>query len=131
MSIKNIILSLGLLVSFAGFSLAFSAPTQAGLFEQAKNEACGGAQLTGANASCAGADTSKLDNTIKFVVNLISIIIGIVAVIMILINGLKFITSAGDSNKVGSAKSGIIWAIVGLVIVGSAQFLVNFVLNKV
>ncbi len=48
---------------------------------------------------------------------------------MIIINGLRFITSGGDSNAVSSAKKGILYAIVGLVIVALAQFIVRFVLN--
>jgi hypothetical protein len=54
-----------------------------------------------------------------------------VAVIMIIVGGLKYITSGGDSNNVSSAKSTIIYAIIGLVVVALAQFIVQFVLNKV
>jgi uncharacterized membrane protein YuzA (DUF378 family) len=64
-------------------------------------------------------------------VNIFSLIVGIVAVIMIIVGGLKYITSGGDSNNVSSAKSTIIYAIIGLVVVALAQFIVQFVLNKV
>jgi hypothetical protein len=50
---------------------------------------------------------------------------------MIIVGGLKYILSAGDSGNVTSAKNTIVYAIVGLVIVALAQFVVRFVLTKV
>jgi len=63
------------------------------------------------------------------VVNIFSIIVGIIAVIMIIFGGFKYITSGGDSGNVSGAKNTLIYAIVGLVIVALAQFIVRFVLN--
>jgi hypothetical protein len=53
-----------------------------------------------------------------------------VAVVMIIIGGLKYITSGGDSGNVTGAKNTILYAIIGLVIVALAQFIVRFVLSK-
>ena len=64
-------------------------------------------------------------------VNLLSIIVGVVAVIMIVFGGFKYITSGGDSNNVSSAKNTLIYDIVGLVIVALAQVIVRFVLSNV
>jgi hypothetical protein len=86
-------------------------------------------------SNCSPSDTTQastsINNIIKTVVNIFSIIVGIVAVIMIIIGGFKYITSGGDSNNISSAKSTIIYAIIGLVVVALAQFIVQFVLNKV
>jgi hypothetical protein len=49
---------------------------------------------------------------------------------MIIIGGLKYITSSGDSNNITSAKNTILYAIIGLVVVALAQFIVKFVLGK-
>ena len=68
---------------------------------------------------------------IKTIVSVLSIVIGIVAVIMFIISGFKYITSGGDSNGVSSAKNTLIYAIVGLIIVALAQFFVHFVLSTV
>ena len=57
-------------------------------------------------------------------------IVGVVAVIMIIIGGLKYITSSGDSNNVSSAKNTILYAIIGLVVVVLAQVIVRFVVTK-
>lgn len=92
--------------------------------------ACQGVGLTG--GSCDGtAASDKVNGVVKGIVNILSVIVGIAAVIMIIIAGLKYTTAGGDSSKVSSAKSTLIYAIVGIVIVALAQFIVNFVLTNV
>jgi hypothetical protein len=93
---------------------------------------CGGADLSTADKDCkdAGA-TTRIDSIIKVVINLFSLVVGVVAVIMLIVGGLKYIISAGDSGNVTSAKNTILYAIIGLVVVALAQFIVKFVLNKV
>lgn len=74
--------------------------------------------------------TDKVNGLIKLIINIFSIVVGVVSVIMIIIGGLKYITSSGDSNNVQSAKNTILYAIIGLVIVALAQIIVQFVLTK-
>ncbi len=76
-----------------------------------------------------GAD--KANSLITSVVNLFSVLVGVVAVIMIIWGGLRYITSGGDSGKITNAKNTIIYALIGLVVVALSQFIVKFVLNKV
>ena len=59
------------------------------------------------------------------------LVVGVIAVIMIIIGGLRYITSGGDSNNTKGAKDTILYAIIGLVVVAMAQVIVKFVLNKV
>lgn len=54
----------------------------------------------------------------------------IISVIMIIIGGIKYATSSGDSNKVASAKNTILFAVVGLVVSVMAQAIIAFVLVK-
>jgi hypothetical protein len=93
-----------------------------------------GAELT-SKTDCTPAPiaetNTKVNNTITLVINIFSIVVGIVAVIMIVLGGLKYITSSGDANNITSAKNTILYAIVGLVVVALAQFIVRFVLGKV
>ena len=77
-----------------------------------------------------GTSGDKLTAIIKLVINIISVVVGVVAVIMIVFGGLKYITSGGESSNVSSAKNTILYAIIGLVIVALAQFIVRFVLDK-
>lgn len=92
-----------------------------------KDSVCDGIVITGGNCDKGETEVNKV---VKGVVDLLSIIVGIAAVIMIILGGLKYITSSGDTNKVSSAKNTILYAIVGLVIVAMAQFIVRFVLNR-
>lgn len=89
------------------------------------NNATGSGTACGASAGATGG----LTNLAKKVVNIFSILVGIVAVIMIIYGGFRYITSGGDSGNVGNAKNTLIFAIVGLIIVALAQFIVHYVLN--
>ena len=57
-------------------------------------------------------------------------VVGIAAVVMIIIGGLRYVTSNGDSGQVGNAKNTILYAVVGLVVVALAQVIVRFVVAK-
>jgi hypothetical protein len=72
----------------------------------------------------------RVDSIIKLVINIFSLIVGVVSVIMIIIGGLKYITSGGDSGNITGAKNTILYAIIGLVVVALAQVVVKFVLQK-
>jgi hypothetical protein len=121
-------LSLGLAVpAFVGVASAAQAPNTitSGLCDGV-NDAAGGSK-----ADCV-ADTSgagSLKTVAGKIVNIFSILVGIVAVIMVIYGGFRYITSGGDSGKVGNAKNTLIYAVVGLIIVALAQFLVHYVLT--
>jgi hypothetical protein len=90
----------GSFITIAGTNTAHAA-----LFGGAKDEACKGANLSDSNANCQSDEAAvKINNTVQAIVNILSVIIGIVAVISIIGYGLKFVTSGGDSNGVGAAK---------------------------
>jgi hypothetical protein len=93
--------------------------------------ASGASQASGGSVTCDSADnaTTGIGNVAAHVVNIFSIIVGIVAVIMIIYGGFRYITSGGDSGSVGNAKNTLIYAIVGLIIVALAQVIVHFVLS--
>jgi len=97
------------------------------------NLGCGAnLQLDSTAGNCGTATgTTKIQDIITTGINIFSVIVGIVAVVMIIVGGFKYITSGGDSSNVTSAKNTIIQAVIGLVIVAFAQFLVQFVLNRV
>jgi len=82
------------------------------------------------NKGCKSSGPS-LNSIVTVVVNVLSVIIGVVSVIMIMVGGFRFVTSAGDAAAVKSARGTITYAIVGLVVVALAQFIVQFVLHKV
>lgn len=106
-------------------AVASAADIQSGL--------CDGASLSvsgSGDCSTTGDATDKVNSVIGTVINMLTILVGVVAVIMIMWGGMRYVTSGGDSGKVTTAKNTIIYAIIGLVVVALSQFIVRFVLSK-
>ncbi|HET8884024.1 MAG TPA: pilin [Candidatus Saccharimonadales bacterium] len=61
------------------------------------------------------------------ITNVLLFIIGAIAVIMLIIGGIRYVVSGGDSSAVTGAKNTILYAIVGIVVAILAYALVNFV----
>ena len=78
-----------------------------------------------------GAPANDLNNTIGSVINILSAAVGVIAVIMIILAGFRYVTSGGKQESIASAKNTILYAVVGLVIVALAQIIVHFVLYRV
>lgn len=121
-------LSLALL--FAPLLMITPTAEAASPFSGSISDACEGANLGGSGNCDKKAQEKKINDVIATVINILSVIVGIVAVIMLIISGFRFITSSGDSNTVASARNGVIYAIVGLVLVAFAQVIVRYVVLK-
>lgn len=78
-----------------------------------------------------GVKNTELMTTIKRVINTVIGIIGMLAVIMIIMGGINFVTSQGDTAKVAKARNTILYGVVGLVVALLAFAIVNFVLSNV
>lgn len=64
------------------------------------------------------------------IVRIIARVIGVAAVIMIIVGGIRYITSSGDTNNINGAKNTILYAIIGLVIAALAEAIIIFVINQ-
>lgn len=64
------------------------------------------------------------------VTNVLLFLIGAVAVIMLIIGGIRYTTSNGDQGAVTSAKNTILYAIVGIVVAILAYAVVGFVTTQ-
>lgn len=91
------------------------------------NNTSKGQVLNGVGATGNDCDTSGFTNAVSAAVEILSIVAGIIAVIMLIISGFRYITSGGESGRVAAAKNTLIYALVGIAIVALAQFLVHFV----
>lgn len=82
-------------------------------------------------ARCDGCPTDLFGDTgvFKQVTNTILYIVGIVAVVMLIVGGIKYVISGGDSKKVTDAKNTVLYAIIGLVVAFLAFAIVNFVIS--
>jgi len=78
---------------------------------------------------CKSAD-DDISTVIAAVVNVLLFIIGIIAVIMIIIGGIMYAVSSGDSGAVTRAKNTILYAVVGLAVAFFAYAIVNWVVMR-
>ena len=90
----------------------------------------GAAQAVLDAAGCNGNDNA-LPGLITGILHAIIAVSGLVAVIFVLIGGINYMTSAGDSNKLQKAKQTILYAVIGLVIAALSFAIVNFVIANV
>lgn len=71
-----------------------------------------------------------LEEGIKTIVNVMLFILGAIAVIMIIIGGIRYAISNGDQNQLTSAKNTILYAVIGLIVAILAYAIVNFVIDS-
>ena len=75
-------------------------------------------------------DPNAAGNRLTSILNAVIGSLGIVAVIVIVIGGILYMTSSGDAGKVKKAKDTILYGIIGLVICALAYAIVNFVISN-
>ena len=87
----------------------------------------------GANAARGVDQASNLfgsTGVFNTVTNVLLFIVGAVSVIMIIIGGMRYILSGGNSANVTAAKNTILYAIVGIVVAILGYAIVNFVITS-
>ena len=117
------------LVPVLALGLGFAAPVVAGA-------ACDTTNLTvSSGVDCAGSGsgtpTTLFGDTGIFgkIVNIMLFIVGAVAVIMLIIGGIRYVTSNGAQDQVTAAKNTIMYAIIGIIVAVLAYAIVNFVVK--
>jgi hypothetical protein len=73
---------------------------------------------------------SSINDLIHSIIDIGSQIVGVIAVLVLIYGGFRYVTAGGDSGKISSAQQTIIYALVGLVVAALAQVLVRFVLSE-
>lgn len=74
---------------------------------------------------------NNLMDMLGIIINVVLGIVGFVAVVMIILGGISFITSQGDAAKVTRARNTILYGVIGLIVAILAFAIVNFVLSSV
>lgn len=92
--------------------------------ETTKLDAAGGCQVT---LPAITADQGAVTTAVQLLFG----IVGALAVFFIIIGGFKYITSQDEPQSVAKARSTIVYAVIGLVIALSAEFIVTFVLKGI
>ena len=68
--------------------------------------------------------------TFSKITSILLFIIGAIAVIMIVIGGLRYVLSGGDSSQITAAKNTILYAVIGLIVAIFAWAIVDFVIDN-
>lgn len=101
-------------------ALAYSTSVSASAADQIKV----GSESTGQSSG-----GTTLEQGVETVINLLLFLIGIIAVIAIIIGGIRYTTSNGDAGQTKAAKDTILYAIVGLIVAIMAYAIVRWVVN--
>ncbi len=73
--------------------------------------------------------TDDFTGKVKLVVNTLLFLLGAIAVIMLILGGIKYTTSNGDANQIKSAKDTILYAVIGIIVALMAYAIVNFIIG--
>ena len=82
------------------------------------------------NAEVCKAKSDSINPLIQTVINILLFAVGTIAVVMIIIGGIRYVTSDGDSSRITSAKNTILYSVIGLIIALLAFAIVNFVVTQ-
>ena len=77
-----------------------------------------------------GLGSTDVRTTIASIIKVAMNLLGIVAVVIIVIGGFKWMTAGGNDDQVGEAKKWIFSGVIGLAIILSAYALASFVINQ-
>lgn len=89
-----------------------------------------GQVLRGIGEGGGDCDDSGVAKVVRTAISLLSYVAGVAAIIMIIYSGLKYITSGGDAGKVSSAKSTLIYALIGVAVAVLAQLFVRVIITQ-
>jgi hypothetical protein len=87
-------------------------------------------QIVASGTNAYGVPNDNATTILSTGLNAVYFVTGAVAVIMLIIGGLNYITASGDPGKMTKAKNTILYAVVGLVIVIAASAITNFVVGR-
>lgn len=93
-----------------------------------------GATFSGCTSGGQGIDTPGGANNTTFLQDLVNTFLfaaGLIAVIFLIIGGIRYITSTGDSSRIKAAKDTILYAIIGLIVAILALPIANYVVKTV
>lgn len=121
---KQIVLSFALLIGVGGVALPASNVMAINVIKD---------QCTTVNPTSTICQAATKDDSTKMtrtIINVMLQVLGILAVIMIIVGGIRYTISNGDASRVKAAKDTITYAVVGLIVALLSYAIVNFVIGK-
>ncbi|MBQ3348363.1 hypothetical protein IJJ36_04010 [Candidatus Saccharibacteria bacterium] len=128
--ITAVVVTLSALIFTATPAFACTETNQVACAQSICNCQCVSAEIKKASG-CPGADTYDLGESIINIINGVLLVLGLVAVIVIIVGGVQYMTSSGDAGKTQKAKNTILYAVIGLVICALSVAIVNFVIRTI
>lgn len=89
------------------------------------------AQLVGGSGTSVPSEVTRIENLFRSVANILATLAVTLAMIFIVLSGIKYITSQGDARAIAEAKQQLVYAAIGLGIALAALVLSNLVKNLV
>lgn len=124
---KRIFLIFVAIFSLAGFALTPMTPA----FADSKSDVCDGVGAASGGSGCTPTSgVSDINTVIRTGLRIFQSIVGLIAVIMMVTAGMRFVTSGGDATKVTSARNTLLYGAVGIVVVALSEVIIQFALNQ-
>lgn len=127
-----------LLTAVASMSLLFvsmpvsaQAPAPTVTNPTLKGEACKGITGSTGTATTDCGQPGFFAGLVERVINILSIVIGGIAAIVLVVAGIMYVASGGDPNNTKRAKDAILYAVIGLVVAIAGQGIVRFVIGNI
>ncbi|HMH70199.1 MAG TPA: hypothetical protein VK502_02275 [Candidatus Saccharimonadales bacterium] len=118
---KQIIMTIAILAGTGAAALPAADVGAIDVFKQ-----CG----SNSTSAVCGAQKDSASGMITNVINTLLYVLGMIAVIMIVIGGIRYTTSNGDSSSTKAAKDTVLYSVVGLIIAMLSFAIVNFVVGR-
>lgn len=131
---RRIASSFLVVVGLLGLISLFTTTTSPLAFAESPQETtCKGAGGKWEDGKCQNQASNgpSVQSVIQNVIDLLLFLVGIIAVIVIVVSGFRFVTSNGDPQQISKAKDSIIYAVIGIVVAVMAYAIVNFILDNV
>jgi len=74
------------------------------------------AQIQGTAPGGYGTPPTSVQALMNSITNLVGLVFGAIAVVMFVVSGIYFLTSAGQPEKVEAARRALIWGVAGVVV---------------
>jgi len=126
-----------LAIPVLALAISLAVPVLQPVVAQAATATCSTDTKTGitGGAQCAqgtgqGSELFGPDGIFRTITNVMLYVIGAISVIMLIIGGIRYTISNGDSGAITNAKNTILYAVIGIVVAILAYALVNFVITS-
>ena len=96
---------------------------------------CGSGSAAGPPGVCVDAQTGQTTTVnpvvslIATIIKILAFVIGVAAIIGVVLSGIRMMTANGDSNSVATARSALLYSLVGVAVAVLAQVIVDFVIG--